>query len=270
LAQVKNTRALSVFACLLAFSCVAPAHDSEPINTDFASPLARRTANINFDLQHFRHSLDEDVAAFGLEYGLARRMQVAIGVPLSRTVIGPGQSVMGAGNLSLSYRYLIAGGNDKPFALSLNPEIGLPTGNSVTGGAYTAGGSLNLDAHRGDNFWFHSNWGYETPVSRFVEKEQDFNFAVAGMYELTEQWHPVLELFGQHDFSSSTTQLSLAPEMIFSAGEHWEVKAAVPIGPPRAHPPLDFSCGSPGKLGHPAASDLTALCRKAHLQRNGA
>ena len=249
MSSVKKTSAASVLGCLLVLTCLARAHDSEPINTDFASPLARGTFNVNFDLQHFRHSLDEDVAAVGLEYGLARRMQVAISMPLSRQVTGPGQSVLGAGGFSMSYRYLIAGGNEKPFALSLNPEVEFPSGNSAIGGAYTAGGSLNLDAHRGDKLWFHSNWGYATPVSNFAEKEKDFNFAVAGMYEVTEQWHPVFEVFGQHDFASSATRLSLAPEVIFSAGEHWEVKAAVPIGAASGTPSVGFQLRLTWKIG---------------------
>jgi hypothetical protein len=215
----------------LAFPCLGSAHDSEPINTDFASPLARGTANLNFDVQHFRGTGDEDIAGIGFEYGIARRMQFSIGFPLARRVSAPRQSVVGAGNLSLEYRYLLAGGNEKPFAVSLNPEVQFPTGNpGASDRAYSAGAAIHVDAHRGDKLWLHSNWGYETPVAHFDEKEKDFNFSVAGMYELTEHCHSVLEVFGQHDFNSSLTQTSVVPEVIYSLGEHWELKAAIPFG----------------------------------------
>lgn len=224
------SKASFVCSCLLALVSAASAHDSEPINTEFASPLARRTANLNFDLQHFRASTNEAFAGIDLEYGLARRMQLSLGMALRRA-IEPGRSVVGAGNLGLAYRYMIAGSNEKPYAVSINPEVELPTGNpGVAEQAYTAGASLHVDAHRGDKFWLHSNLGYETPVSNFATKDKNFNYAVAGMYELTEKWHPVLELFGQHDFNSATTVMLVAPEVIYSIGEHWELKAAVPLG----------------------------------------
>ena len=243
-------RAVFFALLFLSFPWLASAHDSEPINTDFASPLARHSANLNFDLQHFRKSPTEDIAAVGFEYGIARRMQFSIGIPLARSVLGPGASVVGAGNLSVSYRYLLAGGNEKPFALSINPEAEFPTGNpGVAGRAYTAGAAIHLDAHRGDKLWLHSNWGYETPVAHFDEKEKDFDFAVAGMYEMTEKLHSVIELFGQRDFNSHSTQMSVAPELIYSLGEHWELKAAVPLGATSSTPTVGVQVRVTWKIG---------------------
>lgn len=214
------------------------AHDSEPINTEFASPLARRTANLNLDFQHFRSSMDEDIAGFDFEYGIAQRMQFSLGVPLTRRVFAPGQSAIGGGNLSLAYRYLLTGGNEKPFAVSINPEAEFPTGNpGVADHAYVLGAAIHVDAHRGDKLWLHSNWGYETSVADFDEKEKDFRFAVAGMYEVTERLHSVVEVFGHHDFNGSVTEMSIAPELIYSIGEHWELKAAVPLGTTSSTPP---------------------------------
>lgn len=217
--------------CCLALSSIASAHDSEPINTDFASPLSKRTANLNFDFQHFGGNPSETFVPLDLEYGLARRMQFGAGLEVFRRVTVDGKSATGVGNLALSYRYLLAGGNERPFAVSINPEAELPTGNAnVSDRAYTAGASLNVDAHRGERFWAHSNLGYQTAVAHFAEKSKDFDFAVAGMYELTEKWHPVVELFGHHDFTSATTEMSVAPEVIYSVAEDWELKLAVPLG----------------------------------------
>lgn len=237
---------------LFVFSCCAYAHDSEPINTDFASPLTRGTANFNFDLQHFRSASDEDLAGLDFEYGFARRMQFSVGFPVSRRVFAPGQSAIGAGNLSLQYRYLLAGGNERPFALSINPEFEFPTGNpGITDRGYRAGAAIHFDAHRGDKLWLHSNWGYETPVAHFEEKDKEFHFAVAGMYEVNEKLHGVLELFGSHDFNGSLTQTFVAPELIYSLAEHWEVKAAVPLGITSATPTAGIQVRVTWKIGPP-------------------
>ncbi len=237
-------------ALLLLFPVLACAHDSEPINTDFATPLVRGTANLNFDLQHFRNAADEDIAGLDFEYGLARRMQFTLAMPVSRHVNASGQSVVGAGNLEFQYRYLLAGSNEKPFAISINPEAEFPTGNSaVTDRAYSLGAALHFDAHRGDKLWLHSNWGYSTSVANFDEKQKHFSFAVAGMYELDEKLHSVLEVFGDHEFSSSITQMSVAPELIYSLSEHWELKAAVPLGTNSSTPSVGVQFRLTWKIG---------------------
>ncbi len=235
---------------MLVLASAAGAHDSEPINTEFASPLARRTANLNFDFQHFPSSEDEALAGLDFEYGIANRMQISANLPLMRVSRG-NRSVVGAGNLGLAYRYLLAGSNERPYAVSINPEIELPTGNAaVADRAYTLGASLHVDAHRGDRFWLHSNFGYNTPVADFDTKQKDFIYAVAAMYELTERWHPVIEVFGQHDFNSSTTVTSVAPEIIYSIGEHWELKAAIPLGASSATPSIGVQFRATWKIGH--------------------
>lgn len=237
-------------AFLLLFPVLASAHDSEPINTDFATPLVRGTANLNFDLQHFRNATDEDLAGLDFEYGFARRMQFTLAMPVSRHVNAPGQSVIGAGNLELQYRYLLAGSNEKPFAISINPEAEFPTGNpGVVDPAYSAGAAIHFDAHRGDKLWLHSNWGYSTSVANFDQKEKDFKFAVAGMYEVVEKLHSVLEVFGDHEFNSSVTQIFVAPELIYSLGEHWELKAAVPLGASSSTPAAGVQFRLTWKIG---------------------
>jgi hypothetical protein len=234
--------------CLLAFVPAASAHDSEPINTEFATPLAPRTANLNFDLQHFRGGFDSPFTGIDFEYGIARRMQFSLGMGLNRAP-EPGGSITGAGNLELGYRFLLAGSNETPFSVSFNPGVELPTGNSaVAEQAYSVGAAINTDAHRGE-FWVHSNLGYETPVSNFDTKEKNFTYAVAAMYEIRHVWHPVVELFGQHDYNSGTTVMSVAPEIIYGIGEHWEVKAAVPLGATSDTPSVGFQFRVTWKIG---------------------
>ena len=106
---------------LLLFPELASAHDCEPINTDFGSPLARGTANLNFDLQHFATAqMKTSRRRFRVRCcppdAVSRRD--AVDAPRRRSQ----PVVIGAGNLSFEYRYLLAGGNERPFAVSINPE----------------------------------------------------------------------------------------------------------------------------------------------------
>jgi hypothetical protein len=242
-------RAVLVCLCLLAFVPAASAHDSEPINTEFATPLAPRTANLNFDLQHFRGGFDAPLTGIDFEYGIAKRMQFSMGIGLNR-ISEPGGSTTGAGNLELGYRFLLAGTNETPFSVSFNPEVELPTGNpAVAEQAYSVGAAINADAHRGE-FWVHSNFGYETPVANFETKDKNFTYAVAAMYEIRHVLHPVVELYGLHDYNSGTTVMSVAPEIIYGIGEHWEVKAAVPLGATSDTPSVGFQFRVTWKIGH--------------------
>ena len=246
-------RTAIITVCVFAISRSALAHDSEPINTDFASPLTRGTANLNFDLAHFRSAAGEDLAGIDFEYGFARRMQFSVRFSLARSVFPSGRSAIGAGNLAFQYRYLLAGGNEKPFAISVNPEAGFPTGNpGIADRGYRVGGAIHIDTHRGDKLWLHSNLGYETPVAHFQDKDKEFYFAVAGMYEVTERLHSVLEIFGSHDFNSSVSRTFVAPELIYALGEHWELKAAVPFGATSSTPDVGIQMRVTWKIGSPA------------------
>jgi hypothetical protein len=86
-------------------------------------------------------------------------------------------------------------------------------------------------------------------VAHFDDKEKDFNYAVAGIYELSEKWHSVLEVFGQRDFNSALTLTFIAPEMIYSLGEHWEIKAALPIGATSSTPSVGVQFRLTWKIG---------------------
>jgi hypothetical protein len=71
------------------------------------------------------------------------------------------------------------------------------------------------------------------------------------MYELNEKLNAVLEVFGNHDFNSSLTEMSVAPELIYSMGEHWELKAAVPLGTTSSTPDVGVQFRVTWKIGAP-------------------
>ncbi len=222
---------LRVLFALVLFSTVAFAHDSEPINTNFAAPFARRAGNLQFRFQYFRLRETYDFADTEFEYGFAPRQQVSIGFPMTR-LDGPGVTHIRPGNLELGYRLLIAGENRRRYALSINPFLELPTGDKrVSERSFAAGGTLNLDTHPLPKVWTHTNLGYETPIARIEEvREKLLIYNFAAMYEASEAVRPVLEIVGRHDLTSKRTDVYVVPEVILAPNHHWEIKAGLPIG----------------------------------------
>lgn len=208
----------------------ARAHDSEPIHTEFAAPFTLKAGNIQFGTQWLKDGGVYEALPTAFEYGFARRQQISIEWPLLRADL-PGETLIRPGNIELQYRYLLAGGIDHKFALSVNPSLGIPSGDKrVADRAWGVGGAIHLDTHLAGRFFTHMNLGYETPVANFEEKEKNFFYKFAAMYEASERFHPILELLGEHDFTSGETRLAVEPEGILRAGERWELKAGVPIG----------------------------------------
>lgn len=239
--------------CLFAFAALATsgarAHDSEPINTEFAAPFAYKAGNVQFGMQYAHNLRSYDVAAFDFEYGVWRRMQFSISAPLTRAE-DSGKAYVRPGNVGIAYRYLLAGGNERRFALSLNPEVTLPVGDKrVAERAFHVGGALHLDLHPTGRLWTHLNLGYETPVARFEEKEKVFFYRAAAMFHATPRWQPVLELAGEHGFHDGSTRLAVVPELIFSPNHNWELKAGVPLGATRATPDVGFQFQLTWKFG---------------------
>lgn len=222
--------ALRVLAFAFLLTGVAAAHDSEPINTAFAAPFALRAGNLQFGFQYFREVANYDVVPITFECGFAPRMQFSVDAPLTRLDTASNTFVR-PGNISLGYRYLLAGSNDRRFAVSINPELTFPSGDKqVSERAWEGGMFVHLDTHFWEKFWTHTNLGYETPFANFEAKTKDFVYRFAGMYEAHEQVQPVLELVGDHEYLAGTSRIAIVPEIIFMPNHHWEVKAGVPLG----------------------------------------
>jgi hypothetical protein len=233
----------------LALVVTGVAHDSEPINTNFASPFARGAGNLQWRFQGFRSLPLYDLVPVELEYGFAARQQFSVGIPLVRSDSGS-QTYYRVGNLEVEYRFLIAGDNRRRFALSLNPGAELPTGDKrVAESSWTVGGTANLDTHLADKWWTHSNIGYFTQVAHISEREKTVVYNNAIMYELSEKVRPVVEVIGSTDIASHQTTISIAPEAIFAPNHHWEIKAAVPIGVTKAASPVGVQVAVVWKFG---------------------
>jgi hypothetical protein len=219
-------------ALSLACALVLPAwgHDSEPINTNFAAPFARGAGNLQFKLQVFRKLATYEMLPVEFEYGFAPRQQFSLGMALMKSQDGS-QTYYRAGNMEFGYRLLVAGNNQGKYALSINPNLELPTGDKrVAEKAWTAGGTLNLDTHFSEKWWTHTNVGYSTQVARIADREKLLVYNNAVMYETGSRVWPVLEVIGETDLAAHQTRVAIAPEAIWAPNHEWELKAAVPLG----------------------------------------
>lgn len=225
------------------------AHDSEPINTNFASPFARGAGNIQWKLQVFHNAASYEFMPVEFEFGFAPRQQFAIGIALVKSDTGT-QTYYRAGNIELAYRLLIVGDNRRKFAASINPGIELPTGDRrVAERSWTAGGTVNLDTHLAKKWWTHTNVGYFTQVARIDDREKRIVYNNAVMYEAGMRVRPVLEVIGETDIAAHATRVAVAPEAIFAPNHHWEIKAAVPLGVTKAAPTLGLQVAVTWKFG---------------------
>ncbi len=238
-----------LLAVALLLAGAAAAHDSEPINTEFASPFALRAGNLQFGFQYLRNAGNYEAVPLDFEYGFAPRMQFSISAPFTRLDDG-GQTYIRPGNLEFGYRYLLAGGNERKFAISINPELGVPSGDKrVAERAWEGGAFLHIDTHFVDKLWTHANLGYATPFANFEEKSKDFIYRFALMYEAHERVQPVLEFVGDHDYTSHTSRFAIVPELIFAPNHKWEIKAGVPLGTTHETPGVGLQLQVAWKFG---------------------
>ena len=229
--------------CLFVFSAVsiAHAHRLEPISTHFARPFAPRTGSVEMTYEYERrrheglrtHLIPE--AEF--ELGIGRRMQISLEVPVIREKASGEKAVYGGGHLEIGFRYLIAGGQKKSYAISINPFVAPTTGNRrLAGDATETGLALNFDKEFGRRAFFHGNYGWSLTVGGSEERERLFFHRSALVVPITKRWNPVVEVLGTTDTASSRSELVVQPEIIFYVNRHWELKVGVPVGLTKASP----------------------------------
>jgi hypothetical protein len=165
------------------------------------------------------------------ELGITRYMQVSAEVPVIHERPDGMRATTGMGHLELGLRVLVAGGEDKHFAVSLNAFVSPPTGNrTLAGDATEAGAAVHVDREFGRRAFFHGNYGWSTTIGGTEDRERIFFYRSALVMPLTLRWNPVVELLGTTDTSTGHTEIVAQPEMIYYVSPHWELKCGVPIG----------------------------------------
>lgn len=226
---------LAVGLVLLLRPNPAWAHRGEPLSTEFALPFAPGTGNwkIQFEYEREGPGVSEQARPeTEIEIGLFPRLQVNAGFPLRRADEGPGQPPRTfGGKLELGARYLLFGGEDRRYAVSVQAEAEAPTGPSrLAGDAPELGAGIFVDRYLGQKFRLHSNLLWKTTIGGQQEVERIFKYDHALVWFASRHWAPVIELNGETETATGNTRLSVQPEVIFFATHYLELKAGVPLG----------------------------------------
>lgn len=232
-----------IFFCAPIFflTPVVQAHHLEPISTEYALPFAPKagTWEITYEFEREgRGANQQALPEVELEIGLFPRLQFNLGFPLLRRKEGPGEPapVVG-GRVEAGIRYLLFGGVQRRYAVSLQAGVEAPTGSSaIVGDATEIGAALHVDRSLGRRARLYSNLGWSTTVGGSERPERLFRYSHALVWMPGRRWNPVLEILGETETRTGETRLALQPEMIFWANRHWEVKLGIPIGLTSATP----------------------------------
>jgi hypothetical protein len=233
--MIKSThamRAVLAGVCVAAVAGPASAHRLEPINTEYAQPFEPGVGvlKLGYGYQMFGPTRDNSLDA-ELEIGLVKRLQLSAGQGyLWRN--GQGRQKSGLTNLETSLRYLVAGGAEKGYAVSLNPGYTFASGGRrVREGIPSYGLAVNADYFRIPGWMLFSNLGYEQ-ASRGEggeDRERRVFYRLAAVHPISRQWNPTVELAGDHDVATGRHDLTLIPEIQYFKSARVEFKLAVPI-----------------------------------------
>lgn len=234
---------LSLFLCmcLLFGGPAARAHRLEPISTAFARPFAPKTGSLQINYAFERRN-DARVSTHLIpeaefELGITRYMQVSVEAPVIHERPDGMRSTTGIGHVEFGARLLVAGGDKKRFAVSLNAFVAPPTGDrSLAGDATEAGAAVHVDREFGERVYFHGNYGWSTTIGGTEDRERAFFYRSAAVIPLTRHWNAVIELLGTTDTASGATEYVAQPEIIYYMNPHWELKLGVPVGLTHASP----------------------------------
>ncbi len=223
------------------------AHRLEPMSTEFAAPFEPRTGGMEIGYEyerfeggrHTRHLIPK----LELELGLTLRTQVSFEMPEIREKFANEPATVGGGHLEVGFRYLLAGGPFKSYAISLNPRVEAPTGNRrIAGDATEVGLFLHFDKELNERVVLHGNYGWSSTIGGREPPERLFRYHSAVVLRANLRWNPVLEILGSTDTARGRTELAIQPEMIFWAGPHLELKFGMPVGLTSASPGIGVRC----------------------------
>jgi hypothetical protein len=216
------------------------AHDAEPISTEFALPFLAGAGNqkIEYDYEPGTSGGSVHALPLELEFGGGPRWQLDLGFEFVRSKNDPDQpATVAGGRVEIGTRYLLFGGDDQRYAVSLQGTIEPPTGNRrLFGDAPTLSPAMLLDRSLGNRFQLHANWSWTTTVGETDDPERVFEYRSGVVWLASRHWFPVIEFLGATSTGPGTTQVSIQPEAIFRPNSRVELKVGVPLGTTVASP----------------------------------
>jgi hypothetical protein len=167
-----------------------------------------------------------------LEVGLSEGLEVLARFPLLRVNLQPQHdTVIGGGQLAMGARYLLTGGADRPYAISVEAIVEAPTGDTRLVGNTTQAMPAVLGFWRPmsqvvvySNLTFDHSIGGTGPSAAFLE------YKSAVTWRATIHFAPTFEFVGSTNPITDRTELVAVPEVILRAGPHLEWKTGLQVG----------------------------------------
>jgi hypothetical protein len=208
---------------------------AEPILTKSAIPFAPEAAALKLDYAGGigRSGAGSQVIPEAtLETGVLTGLEFLVRFPLLRVRSLPGgPTVVGGGQLAIGARYLLAGGAERSYALSVQTIVEAPTGDSqLVGNATQVMPAALVDWHPTSRIVIHSNIMFDRSVGGTVGKAAFLEYSNAVVWKATSNFLPVFEFVGSSNTITGRTQLVGQPELIVPLGRHFELKAGLSLG----------------------------------------
>jgi hypothetical protein len=214
-----------------------------PISSQIAEPILTKSA-IPFVLGAGSVKLDyaggigpsgggsQVIPEATLETGVLRGLEFLVRFPLLRvTSLRGGPTVFGGGQLAIGARYLLGGGAERRYAISVQAIIEAPTGDTrLVGNATQVMPGVLVDWHPTPQIVIHSNIMFDGSVGGTTGKSAFLEYSNAVVWVATNHFLPVIELVGSTNTITGRTQLVGQPELIVPVGRHFELKGGVSLG----------------------------------------
>jgi hypothetical protein len=167
-----------------------------------------------------------------VEVGIYQRLEVLARFPLLRvTLQSPDSSVIGGGQLAMGARYLLAGGAERGYAVSVQAVVETPTGDTrLVGNATQVMPSVLANWHPVKKIAIYSNLTFDRSIGGGTPKAAFVEYQNAVAWRATSHVVPLFEIAGSTNTITGTTQLVAQPGMNIRTGPHLEWKAGIQRG----------------------------------------
>jgi len=208
---------------------------AEPILTKSAIPFAPEAGAVKLD---YAGGIGQSgggsqvIPEATLETGALRGLEFLVRFPLLRVTSLPGGSaVVGGGQLAIGARYLLAGGAERSYAISVQTIVEVPTGDTqLVGNATQVMPGVLVDWRPTSRIVTHSNIMFDRSVGGTTGKSAFLEYSNAVVWTATDHFLPVFEVAGSSSTITGRTQLVGQPELIVPIGRHFELKGGLSLG----------------------------------------
>jgi hypothetical protein len=208
---------------------------AEPILTKSAIPFGTGAGGMKLDYAGgigAEGGSSQVIPEGTLEAGVRDGLEMLARFPLLRVNLGGLHgTVIGGGQLAIGARYLLAGGADRPYALSIQGVVEAPTGDScLVGNATQVMPTLLWYWRPIAQMFVYSNLTFDRSIGGTGPSVAFLEYQSAITWRATSHFVPAFEFVGSTNTIAARTQLAGLPELIFRAGPNLELKAGLQLG----------------------------------------